>query len=230
MRLSDSTLALTALFALTTLSACSEEDADTGDDDGASGNMPYCDDIPTPLAEADSALGMTGAEILARVPETDLADLSWADGELDRLSSAFSLDRSSLRFVTSTAVYPSDGGASPAIAVECNNYVAVDATLALQSEDGRLDESIAVVLQLVEGQTEAFLFFAELDLDAMGGSFDPAAFTDPSRFDSLRLFLDASVYPDAVSGAFSMQGTRTDGETASAENIEVASFGGDEAE
>ena len=221
----------TLLLALAPLAlvACPSPDDDAdGSEEPRDSAMPYCEDTATALAPEDEALGMTGAAFLESIPAEGLAPVAWADGPSGEVAHATAVDTATLRFVESVEVYPETDGPSPSIAVYCPDYIAVDGTLQLDSDDGRLAEGIDVVLVLDEDQIDSggISFSAALDPDAMGGTLDLSDFLSPEDYDRVSLSLWGSFQGGALSGTLSAQGEGTDGEVAFAENIEVAVIGG----
>lgn len=212
------------------LTGCPDaDDADDGAEDEPTGAMPYCEDTATALAPEDEALGTTGAAFLEGVPAEGAAAVQWADGPTGAVAHRVAVDTATLRFVESVEVYPETHGPSPSIAVYCPDYIAVDAVVQLDSDDGRLAEGIDAVLVLDEDQVAsgAIAFSAALDPDAMGGTLDLSDFLSPDDYDRVSLSLWASFQDGALSATLSAQGEGTDGDVAFAENIDVATIGGD---
>ncbi len=216
------TRALPVLFLA--LLACDETKEDIDND-----VWPYCEDAETQIAPEDETdIGVTGADLLDALPTSTTADMTWSGDISDSLTWGFSADTDTLRFVESTAVYPEpeEGQDVPSIGVECPNYVAVDGILNLQSDDGQLNEAVALTVSLDEYETAAAGFFVELDPDALGGTLDLSDYLDVGAYDDpVRLFLSGEITDSVLSGYLSAQGSGTDGDVAFAENITIASFG-----
>jgi len=219
------------LLATLALGACDEaddgrdEDTDETDSYGA---MPYCDEVVTALAPADPALGTTGEGFLDAIPADGATAVSWSDGAAGTLAFTITVAPESLRLVVAEAVYPETDGPSPAIAVECPDYIAIDATVLLETDDGRLAERLDAVLVLDEHESPdgTIAFSASLDPDDLVGTLDVSSFLPRDDYDAVSLSLWAGLQGDALTGTLSAQGEGTDGDIAWAENIELAVIGG----
>jgi hypothetical protein len=219
------------LLATLALGACDEadegrdEDTDETDSYGA---MPYCDEVVEDLTPADPALGTTGGAFLDAIPADGATAVSWSDGDASTLAFAITVDPDSLRLVVAEAVYPETDGPSPSIAVDCPDYLAVEAVVTLETDDGRLAERIDAVLVLDEhvAPDGTIAFSASLDPDALGGTLDVASFLPRDDYDSVSLSLWAGLQGGALTGTLSAQGEGNDGDIAWAENIELAVIGG----
>lgn len=149
------------LLGLPLLTACPEKG---GDDTGADNAwMPYCEATETPLAfDEVSALGFSGAQLAAAIGSSASAPLAWVDPASTstlELSLAWSSD---VTFVDLEEATPPDDATSIAdIAVICDDYVVVGATLGLTSADGLLAESFAVDLAATDAAGASFF----LDLE-----------------------------------------------------------------
>ena len=133
--------------------------------------MPYCEELETSV-EADEVtpLGISISDITNEFALNYTSEIVWSDGTSSCLNSAISPDLESARYVESTAVYPEAkmGAAVPAIAVECYNYIAVDALLSFSSDDGLLEEELTVTitfdeLQSATGDLSGAQFYVEVD-------------------------------------------------------------------
>jgi hypothetical protein len=208
----------------------SDDDDDDDDDDtdtNETDSGPYCDEVETLLGLSDeTGMGFTGGDLLAELPLDAVADVLWADGPISALEWGVTPTVGTLRYVESTEVYPETDGPSNSIGVYCPDYVAVDGILELVSDDGRLNESMPFAFMVTEENADAMVveFSDELDPDGLNGSFDIADFANPDDYDTLRLFLSGQIQGGELSGGVSGQGEGSDGNTAWAESIEVASI------
>jgi|GEM_PF-6186293 len=217
-----------ALFALALLPfaiACDKDPEDPSDN-----NMPHCEDVASPLApEEDGGFGMSGQDLLDAIPaQLDGASL-FADDSESNLQVLISVDAESLRAVASEAVYPDTDGPVPDIAVICPSRVEVDAQIQLLTEDGRLAETLEVVLASDDpaemGSPAGEVHFsAELDHENLEGSLDLADFADLSAYDSVSMSVFGAILDGALEGELSGQGEAVQGNTAMAEMIPVAAL------
>jgi hypothetical protein len=215
------------------LTACPMKDRDYGDTGAeASDNMPYCEEEATALASADevTAIGVSGADLLGRLPpEGGAAGVArWANGaEASATTVSVAVDLATLSFIDAEAVYPDDGGPTPAIGVECPDAVAVDAVVSIVSDDGLLNESWSVQLRMTDAAAGAS-FFTQLEADGFGGSVEVGDFADLSRFDEVSASASGEFGPTGFWGDLSAQGEGSDGDgpdgTAYAEMIAMATF------
>ncbi len=191
--------------------------------------MPYCEETGSvALAGDDDALGLSADAFLAALPAEVTASADWADGSASSLVLSLAVDADSLRLVSQEVVYPDTDGPVPEIAVECPDFVAVDVSVLVSSDEGRLAEAVS-------GSFERDGFFdAEavsraqiaLDPDGLAGSLDLSDFAATSLYDETGLDLEIAVEEDVVSGALSGFGSGEDGEVAFAERFEVMTFSG----
>jgi hypothetical protein len=213
-------------FVFLALLACDDPN-DTGDS-----AWPYCEDAETIITPDETTpLGVTGADLVDSLPQSAEAGIAWSGGDSGTLSWGFSADAATLRFVESTEVYPEPepGQMVPDIAVDCPDYVAIDGVLNLQSDDGQLNEAIALTITLDEYSLDDMSagFFAELDQDTLGGTLDLSDYLDESAYDAVRVFLSGEIVGGTLSGELSAQGEGTSGDMAFAENIIIATINGE---
>jgi hypothetical protein len=219
------------VLSLLSVVACFAEDPDPGDTGATepASAMPYCEEVDSvSLVGEDDALGLSAEAFLAALPAEAVAAADWADGSASGLTLALSVDADSLRRVSQEVVYPDTGGPVPEIAVECPTYVAVDASVVVSSDDGRLSEAFAASLQRDEYSGPDMVAAARvaLDPDDIAGSLDLGDFVDTSAYDELGLDLDIVVADAAVSGSLAGLGSGEDGAVAFADFIDVMSFSG----
>lgn len=145
-----------SLIGLPLLTACPEKGGD--DTGGDNAWMPYCEATETPLAfDEASPLGFSGADLTAAIGSTASAPLAWVDpvGTTTlELSLAWS---SAVTFVDlEEATPPDDATAIADIAVICDDYLVVGATLGLTSADGLLADSFAIDLSATAANAGSF--------------------------------------------------------------------------
>ncbi|MEL6343018.1 MAG: hypothetical protein AAFV53_07775, partial [Myxococcota bacterium] len=198
-----------------------------GDDIGYS---PYCQDTETLIEDADAvtAIGVSGADLLSMLQESAEGVVRWEEGG-DRgvagtLDWGINPDNATLRFVDSEAVYPEPepGQAIPAIDVECPDYIAVNGEMFLETEDGILDERLALTFTLNEYDTTWVNFSLALDPAGFSGSFDLEDYVDVEKYDEVSLSLNGMANASGLDARLEAQGTADDGEIAYAELLPVA--------
>ncbi len=199
-----------------------------GDRDSSThGEMPYCDDTRTELAlDAVTPLGFSGADLVAGIPATETATLTWADDATTALTLTFAPgDRAT--HVDSEAVYP-EGGEGPAIGIECPDRVEVGGGFTFTTADGAFAESWEVA---VRGTEPAPLLRVELDLDGLSGTFDLVPFVTAEGWDDLSAAIEVSWADGASAGVIEGQASGSgpceddDDCTAWSESVDVAAWG-----
>lgn len=230
-------LALPSLVLLTGALAagCGDDDKDGDLDDTGAQSLdeggPYCEETATPLAAGEAGpTGVSADELLAAVPAHFEGELRFADDSVVSGVLDITVDPESVQHIASEAVYPEEGGAD--IGVICDDRVSVDAVVSLASADGRLMESLEMVLSTqayeegdAPGTAELLIQgWARLDPEALGGSLDLSALHDLSRYDEVEMGASLELVGGEAFGELSLQGEGTDGDVAFAENLPVASF------
>lgn len=160
--------------------------------DGAS-----CEDTLTPLSlEEISVLGFAPGDLLTLAEGSHAETLRWARGGETLVEIGLTYEDGDARFVDSEPVYPEDGDSSAAIWIECPDRVEVDVSITFVTEDGAFDELWACPLQgeVVEMAT----FRQELDVDALGGTYDMDQDITEPDYDQRSAW---------VSGRFTAEGT-----------------------
>ena len=202
--------------------------------DDASG-MPYCEETVSPVSREDASLiGVAPSELLDALALAAPVTLLWEDGVADELGWSLVADETTLSFVESVAVYPDSGGPSPAIDVECSNYVSVDAVFSYRSGDGRLDETQSLTVAIYGPDSEYYqenlaVFGADLDLNGLGGTLEIENFVDLAAWDAVSVSVVGELSfgggEVALEGALSAMGETTSGSLATAQRIDIALWG-----
>lgn len=140
-------------------------------DNKVDGDGAWCEDVPTAVAlDEVTELGFSGAELWALAAGERTAPLTWARGGEAVLTLGVTGEPAEARFVDSVP-HTEDGGST--IGIECTDRVEVDADVRFVTDDGAFDEAWALPLSATEASLVSF--HRRLDLDALGGSYDPAA-------------------------------------------------------
>lgn len=186
--------------------------------------VPYCEDVARPIdAEADTPLGVEGADLLAALLDRASGSVSWlSEGEAG-FDVSVEADERSLRFVEGTEVYPEN---SAGIAIFCSDSLAVDGVVSLKTDDGRLDQSLPTTFFLSADNVDArrvtfTINFADADL---GPAFDLADFVDTSRYDEVFLSFSGIIEAGSFSGKIDGVRSFSDGVTAGASLFQLATF------
>jgi len=229
------TLTVTLSLALLT-TACGEAE-DTGSGSGSSADTtdedcwPHCEETPTSIApEDETSLGVAGSAVVDPLPGASSATLAWSNDAEAALEWGVAVDAGSLRFVATEAVYPTcESGDSPAIGVDCPDYVAVEGTLSMTAADGSLDASLPVTFAIDEYSVElgSVSFATDIEAADLGAGFVLSEYVDTSAYDALSLHLYGEV---SSAGELSMslqaQGSGSDGNVSWAEVVDIATVGG----
>jgi hypothetical protein len=167
-----------------------------------------------------SSLGFSADELLNSLGAERRTRLTWDDGTSTSLT--MTLARASGAPSFQQREWTDDGsGRELAAGPDCNDVVTVPATLTFTTNDGVFAEQWPVTL-LADAAGSA-TGFVQLDLDAVGGSFDVETI-DAAEYDDVDVYVNLSFDGDAWTGTVSGQGTRAQGDTVSATGIDIASF------
>ncbi len=165
---------------------------------------PYCEDTPTVATLDDiSSLGFSGADMLALAEGGFDETLTWHDSDSTTpVHISVGYAEGEVRHVASTAVYPETDGPTNDIGIECEDYVEIDVSLIVTTEDGGLDEGYELALRSGDGATVSTS--VDFDHSEMGGSYE-FTLMDPSEYDSVTHFLDVAFDDAGCSGELSVQ-------------------------
>jgi hypothetical protein len=195
-------------------------DAVFGDDGGQSGEEgARCDAVRTVALsdDEDSELGFGADEVRALIDGPHTGTLAWdAGGETGVTLTIGELAEP--RFLDQEWV-DAGSGTEPAFTGDCPDVIAHDAHVTLVTDDGVFDEAFDVRID-AEAADLAY-FYAELDLTALGGTFE---FPGAADYDAVRAFVDATFDGTGSHGALDGQGERVDGDVASATNVPIATW------
>ena len=191
---------------------------------------PYCEGVETAItADEVTAIGLTGADLTDNLPDSASGLVEWSGGDTTGLTWGFAAEAGSLRYVENTVVYPpaEPGQAVADIGVDCPSYIAIDGTLSLQSDDGQLDEAIALTISLDEYSVESLtaVFYAELT--TLDGALQLSDYVDDSSYDEVRLFLFGEITDGALTADLSAQGEGSSGDAVFVESISLGTIIGE---
>ncbi len=199
-----------------------------GGDSGQSGEEnagAMCDAVATTdYAFADSTpLGFTGQQVADLVVAEHAATLTWAKGGETALTVAVTTAATAITWRDNGYV---DDGSGIEIAMECADDLMLPVQAVFTTADGAFAETWDLELSAVAA--DAASAYAELDLDALGGTYTVTE-VDPADFDAVRAFLELKIGPGGASGEVSGQaeeaGDAADPDsTASASRFEIATF------
>jgi len=230
-------LTVTLALALPILTTGCGDAEDTGSGSGGSADTtdedcwPYCEETASSIApEDETSLGVSGSAVVDPLPEASSATLAWSNDAETALEWGVAVDAGSLRFVATEAVYPTcESGDSPAIGVDCPDYVAVEGTLSMTAADGSLDVALPVTFAIDEYSVDlgTVSFSTDVEEAELGAGFVLSEYVDSSAYDALSLHLYGEV---STAGELSMslqaQGSGSDGNVSWAEVVDIATVGG----
>jgi hypothetical protein len=193
---------------------------------------PYCENTPTVVTlEETTELGFSGADLMALAEGGFDETLTWIeDGSTTPVHVSVGYAEGEVRYVSSEAVYPDSDEPTIDIGIECQDYLEVDVSLVITTEDGALDESLELALRSDEGTRVSGSL--ELDHTQLDGSYE-FTLMDPSEYDSVTHFLDVLFEESGCSGELMAQAEGCDDDctgdecTCWASNDTVASWGGE---
>lgn len=207
---------LTLAAAISLLGGC---DAMFGDGGQSGEETVVCEAVRTVelTGDEDSELGFGADEVRALIDGAHDGTLVWDAGGQTAVHLTVS-ELAGARFLDQEWV--DDGsGQEPMLDGDCPDVLAHDAHVTLVTDDGVFDEAFDV--QIDAETAELAYFFDELDLTALGGTFE---FPDAASYDAVRAFVDVTFDADGSHGVIDGQGESVDGDVASATNIPLATW------
>ena len=172
-------------------------------------------------ANEETSFGFTPQSAADDMPLSSTVGLEWEDGTVDCLHYSLQLDPDSGRDVESTYVPASGIGASPAIDLECNDYVAINGTLSVSTPNEGISEEIAITMTYgidIESGEVVGSFYEELP--GLSGSFQPSNADSDSKY-----FISGSITDGQFSGSLTMQNLGGDGDIVLGTNSFLADWG-----
>lgn len=184
--------------------------------------MPYCEESRSPLSGGEaSPLGFSIEEGQTALGGAWSLPLSWASGGSVPMALELALAGEGDFVDLEPAEAPEDATV-PSIYVVCDDYVEVEATLELLSDDGRIDDRFVLDLMLsAADQAQGYI------------TLETSDFHDPSIFDAYLVASATEQGPSltirlgpagAISGEIGWEAQGEDGETAWASYDIVASW------
>lgn len=188
---------------LFSLAAC---DKNQGED-----TLGGCDDASSPIAgDESSPLGFAPSELLDNVAKTYEDTMVWEDGTTTALTLTVTYTDGDMFFVDSE---PSQDTNGTDLAAICDDRLEIGVTVEFQTADGAFDESWD--LKLISLVSNEASINQELDLDGLSGSYSLRAL-NPADYDEVKAWVTATLTSDGSQGEVSEQGSKVEGETASA--------------
>jgi len=175
-----------------------------GDKTTEANNFPSCDEVETAVpSDSTTSLGFTPAEVAMSMPLSSTVGLEWADGTVDCLHYSLQLDQDSARDVASTPAEFQGTGPVPTIAVECNDYVAIDGTLMMSTPGGEISQEIDITMiyQQDLGSDEVTAGFGMQSI-VLEGTYDPS-----NGQDDVEYLISVDLNDGLFTGALYMQTT-----------------------
>lgn len=166
---------------------------------------PHCEDTATVITlEESTALGFSGAELLALAEGTHTSTLTWSgDGGSTVLTLTLARPTDGeVRYVDSEAV-AGDTGMSPAMAVECPDRLEVDLAFTFVTEDGTFNESWSGALMGTQPTNASWS--TELDPAALGGSFAVEPWAEGEDYDTAELQISGTHDASGPAGSVTLQ-------------------------
>lgn len=190
------------LIILSLLTACTTktETTETGTTDPFVASSIYCNEVNSPIDLDDSkSIGVSANEFLTAIKSPQPHTVLFADDTSDTLNWSITVDQDSISLVTTEAVYqPSSDGTMISIGIICDDYISMDATISIVSDDGRLNESHQVSLSLVGfgqmGNEPHARFSVTLPITGLAGTLDVDGLFDASAYDNADLSISGEIY------------------------------------
>lgn len=213
---------LTLTFSLLALSACAPKDGGQVGEETV-----VCKPVETQslAVDQDSPLGFSAMDILDFADGSHTETLRWADGTETELTTSFSFENTANFHVREWVDDSMGGGPEPALDMaDCPDIVEMSMTVSMSTADGELNESWLIDLQAASVDSATFY----QDLSTAEGTIMIDRFAPTGDHDSYRAFLDLTINATGITGTISGQAEGSDGETAFAQNYDIASFGLDQ--
>ena len=168
-----------------------------------------------------SSLGFSADELLNSLGTELSTRLTWKK-DSSSTSLTMTLARASGAPTFQEREWTDDGsGRELAAGPECNDVVTIPATLTFTTNDGVFAEQWS--LTLLADQVGSATTFVELDLDALGGTFD-LEMIDATEYDDVDVYLTLSFEGDAWTGSIDGSGTDIQGDYATGVGLDIATF------
>jgi hypothetical protein len=176
--------------------------------------VPLGDDEASPLGFAPRAV------LDLAVDQT--VPLAWADGAATDLGLAPDRDGEAVFVDYEWVTWGDAAAAEPALDPYCPDRVELPFVVGFATADGAFAESLSVVL----GASTADLAEGAVSPAAYDGTFDPWTFApEGATYDAVSGWIELQFGAEGASGRVTGQGEQVDGEVASAESFDVATFG-----
>jgi hypothetical protein len=181
----------------------------SGRDDSASEAGFSCEATPSVLAiDEVSALGFSGAEVLALAQGTHESVLENADGTSSPLTVSVIYDKGEVRFMDSE---PVDDGSGIEFAIGCTDWVEVDVSVSFSTADGAFAETWLLPVTAMDSSTASFS--EDGTPDSFSGSIDFSAMLgEPGSYDDASVFVEGAFDAVGPSGEIDLQTTGHEGE------------------
>lgn len=212
LRMSALGLALTAGMFST---ACSR--------DGSEANFDSCDETRTTLTRDEvSSLGFSAGQLLDSMSNALEVPFLWTSGSQTTLHLQVAYSDGIINFVDAEPKPSEEGTYTDGAAAICDDYVEVGVTLSFKTDDGAFDESFDLKLQSFDGLSATF--GVDLLPDSLNGSYE-LTIENPEQYDEVTAYLNGSISGTSSAGKLYEQGSKVDGETASATAYDAATWG-----
>jgi hypothetical protein len=192
----------------------------------------HCEETATVVAlDEQTVLGFSAQQVLDNLGGTRTATLEYAE-DAGSASLVIELLHSGgeARYVESVAVYPENGNEMDLAAPECSSRLDIDITATFVTDDGVFDESWELPLAASAADAASFRL-SDLQPDDFAGSYDFMGF-DPADYDEVHTSVWAAFDTGGPRGSVSEMAELTEeggpDSAAMAENLEVATWDGDE--
>lgn len=174
--------------------------------------------------EEEPPEGLSMSSFMENIPDSFTTSVIIGEEALDCLSASLIVEQDSLRYVESE-IQEAEGESSNMMEPICFNYLIVDATLGLSTEDGALAEEIQIELRIEFIEEEESAPFAKLqaEIDVLDGSI--SSLLPDEEIEGI--YIHGSINEEGFSGDISATTVVEDGELVMATYHKLANWNGE---
>lgn len=190
--------------------------------DGQEANLSSCEESRTALTRDEvSSLGFSVGSLLDTIAGQKAVPFTWEDGTSTTLHIEVVYPDGEMNFVNAEPVETGGQEYADAAAAICDDYVEVGVALSFKTDDGAFDETWQLKVTSLEGTLGAFN--VDIDPDALTGTYD-YKYLNPADYDEVIAYMSGQISAESSTGTLSEQGSKVDGETASATAVDAATW------
>ena len=190
--------------------------------DGQEANSSSCEETRTALTRDEvSTLGFSVGSLVDTIAGERMIPFNWEDGSSTTLHIQVVYSDGIMNFVDAEPSETSGQEYTDAPAAICDDYVEVGVALSFKTDDGAFDETWQLNVTSLEGTIAGFN--VDIDPETLHGTYD-FTYVNPTDFDEVIAYMSGQISANSSTGTLYEQGSKTDGDTASATAVEAATW------